>query len=99
MFLTDQSDVLQEVELGYRAHELEVGEGMQRYYYPLLRVPAFYMGPGLPSAGTATRAFLGKEVDRMPDTTGRYWYVYGGMQVPILNASIPPQALVNRMSS
>lgn len=95
MFFNDQNNVLQEVELGYRAHELEMGQGMDRFYYPLLRVPVFYVGPTLVSAGIATRAFLGKEVDRLPDVTGRYWYVYGGMQVPMLNASLPKKTFMN----
>lgn len=95
MFEMAGSDLLQEVELGYRIHEQEAGQSLDRYYYPLLRVPIFYVGPGLAAAGVATRAFLGKEVDRMPDVTGRYWYVYGGMQVPLLNASIPKRTLVD----
>jgi len=95
MFGHDQSNVMQEVELGYRPAEKElVNSRVDKYYYPLLRVPVFYRGGSLPPAGVATRAFLGKEVDRMPDVTGRYWYVYGGMQVPLLNASLPRQTLI-----
>lgn len=94
MFDHTRTDVLQEVELGYRPAEQELGGAKpDKYYYPLLRVPVFYMGAGIPPAGVATRAFLGKEVDRQSDFIGRYWYVYGGMQVPLLNASLPKKTL------
>jgi len=96
---TAYTDVLQEVELGYRPAERETDERLDRYYYPLLRVPIFYVGPGLAAAGVATRAFLGKEVDRMPDITGKYWYTYGAMQVPLLNASTPRQILVDHVGA
>jgi hypothetical protein len=90
MLTADKEDVLQEVEIGYRVVEKEDGTVLaDRYYYPLMRVPIFYSGPGIPKTGTATRAFLGLEVDYEANVRGRYWFSYNPVQVSVLNASVP----------
>lgn len=91
-------DALQEVELGYAPEEWEIGNRkatVSKYYYPLLRVPFFFLqslpGPS-PSLGVATRAFLGREVDRGLTTAGKYWFTYGAMRIDVQNATQPMQS-------
>jgi len=99
LLVTDEmSDVLEEVEIGYRIVEREdYRKRADRYYYPLMRVPIFYAGSDLPKTGVATRTFLGLEVDHLENIKGRYWFTYGNMQVPVLNATIPKNHIDARM--
>mmetsp|Transcript_26206 Transcript_26206/g.66913 ORF Transcript_26206/g.66913 Transcript_26206/m.66913 type:complete len:377 (+) Transcript_26206:169-1299(+) len=94
-------DALQEVELGYLPVEWEVGEKdetAQRYYYPLLRVPFFFLSQNGYEPGVATRSFLAREVDKGLTAEGKYWYTYGAMQIAVVNASTPDQSLVGTSS-
>lgn len=92
---TGLSDNLQEVELGYLPVEWDIGAPKttaERFYYPLLRVPLFFLTRSKrPEGGVATRSFIAKEVDRGLKRGGRYWYTYGTMQIAVLNASLPAQ--------
>lgn len=88
-------NALQEVELGYLPVEWEVGQHdttTERYYYPLLRVPFFFLSQNGYEPGVATRVFLAKEVDRGLSAAGKYWYTYGAMQIAVVNASTPEQS-------
>jgi len=88
-------DALQEMELGYLSVEWEVGQQdstTERYYYPLLRVPFFFLPETGYESGVATRLFLAKEVDRGLTAAGKYWYTYGAMQIAVVNASMPEQS-------
>lgn len=92
-------DLLQEVELGYRPLEWQTGPHgwKDRYYYPLLRVPAFT--PDAVGTGMAVRSYLQEEVDHELQGSGKYWYTYGAVQVPVLNASRPQEALYSPLLS
>jgi len=87
------SDCLQEVELGYQEQEwtpsLE-NVSIDKYYYPLRRVPFFDFSRAHPDA-VATRMFLSLEVDKGLRFAGRYWSTYGSSQIEVSNASIPEQ--------
>lgn len=88
-------DALQEVELGYLPVEWEIGQRVdttQRYYYPLLRVPFFFLSQSGYEPGVATRTFMAKEVDRGLSSAGKYWYTYGAMQLAVVNATTPEQS-------
>jgi len=102
---TGMPNALREVELGYLPASWSLGSGeqaLERFYYPLLRVPVFFVdastsGDGglraphpLPQ-GVATRTYLGKEVDRGRTHAGRYWYTYGAMQLAVENVTMPAQ--------
>lgn len=85
------ADALQEVELGYLPVEWEIVTGhVQRYYYPLLRIPFFFGS----RVGVATRVFLSREVDRGLASAGKYWFTYGAIQIAVVNASTPNQAFI-----
>lgn len=91
------ANALQEVELGYLPAEWMIGSRsstVQRFYYPMLRVPIFFLDRGAQGFGVATRAYLGKEVDRGRANAGRYWYTYGAMQLAVENATMPPQSFM-----
>jgi len=91
------ANALQEVELGYLPAEWVIGSReatVERSYYPLLRVPVFFLDTGSQGFGVATRAYLAKEVDRGRRYAGRYWYTYSAMQLAVENATMPPQSFV-----
>jgi len=101
------ADALQEVELGYLPVEWELGgrhTTVEKYYYPLLRVPFFYNSreeyapqegvPALPTPGVATRMFIAREIDRGLAMAGKFWYAYGAMQLAVVNISTPQQSFV-----
>mmetsp|Transcript_31438 Transcript_31438/g.57100 ORF Transcript_31438/g.57100 Transcript_31438/m.57100 type:complete len:360 (-) Transcript_31438:103-1182(-) len=89
-------NALQEVEVGYRPVEWQTGPNgwRDRYYYPLLRVPAFTIDVPANPVGMAVRAYLQEEIDHEVQGSGRYWYTYGGMQVPVLNVSVPRTPII-----
>merc|ERR1719210_536331 len=65
---------------------------MSEWYYPLIRVPIFYLSTlNITGPGVATRSFLSVEVDRGVHQAGEYWHTYGGAQLAIANASMPSQ--------
>lgn len=89
-----RADALQEVELGYLPSEWQIGarsSSLNRYYYPLLRVPMFFLTPPSRGPGVATRTYLAEEFDRSLAEIGQYFYTYGGIQIPITHASMPIQ--------
>jgi len=104
------NDAFQEVELGYVPEEWEMGmksSTVQRYYYPLLRVPFFYnhreeVASGKsnwPTPGVATRMYLRRKVDEgrsmraqsKVNMVGEYWRAYDPMQIAVVNSSTPPE--------
>jgi len=91
----DLWDELREVELGYRPAEWKLEERkdtLDRYYYPLLRVPYFVVdgtSHGSGTSGVATRAYLGEEVEKTLKTGEKNWWVYGAVQTPVDNATLP----------
>lgn len=58
-------NALQEIEVGYRPVEWKSGPHgwRDRYYYPLLRVPAFAIDASAVPTGMAVRAYLQEEID------------------------------------
>jgi len=97
-------NALQEVEVGYMPVEWKIGREettMDRYYYPLLRVPFFFTSDDTTAgshqnSAVATRFFVMKEMDRSLRSGGKYWYAYGGMQVPVVNVSVPNRVVEER---
>lgn len=83
-------DALREVELGYLEEEWRPGmrEGtLDRFYYPLLRLPFYNLGKG--GSGAATRTFMAEEMQRDLHGVDRYWYAYGTTQLQVENPSLP----------
>jgi len=88
-------NALQEMELGYMPTEWVIGHRkntMEGWYYPLLRVPMFFLGQAKHTC-VATRCYISKEVDRGLAHTGRFWYSYGAVQVAVENATLPTEPL------
>lgn len=83
------TDALREVELGYLEEEWRPGmrkDTLDRFYYPLLRLPFYNLGSG---PGAATRTFLAEEMQRDLHGVDRYWYAYGTTQLQVENPSLP----------
>lgn len=86
------TNALQELELGYLPLSWETSERRttaEEYYAPLIRVPIFYLDEHSQGIGVATRAYMGKQVDKGLSHSGKYWYTYGAMQIAVQNATVP----------
>lgn len=90
-------NLLREVELGYLLSEWDTGNRdatIDRYYYPLIRVPHFFLQVGSLGPGIATRSFLEQEEDRGLSHAAHYWYTYGTVPLAVENATVPPETFM-----
>lgn len=94
-----ETDMIQEVELGYLPREWEVGSEpstIEHFYSPLIRVPIYQPDRySLPGPGVVTRLFLAEYEDHGRHAAGDYWYTYGASHLTVENASVPEQAFLH----